>query len=672
MTPDVSVVIPTYNRSRYITAAIDSVLGQTLGGVEIIVADDGSTDDTADKVKAYGDRVRYVRTSNGGCSHARNVGTAVARGRYLAYLDSDDLYYPHALEMEKTLLDRHPEVGMVYAEMSGFDDDGFFDRYHLKTYHESAYRDPDVTYEHMFARSVSLADAGVLPDALLEQDPSLGWRRAYFGNIFDWYLTATVLFTNNVMLRREVVSAAGARNEQLKYWEEFDYTLRISRTQTVCFLDVPTYKLRYHPGQISTTARADGKYVWLRKQQILLRVVKRHALADREYYRRHRARIDGHIAHLHRAAAVPMMVSERAPSGRSAYAERARLYLDRCRRLGHPEWILWLLTFLPRPARRVGVGAVERLRKVARQHRVLLPAAIVTIAALLLLENLGARQLDRVLLYLPGVDKLLHVGQSFLIVQMLYWLAGATGLSTRMRLAVAVACALSLAGFDEVQQKWMASGRHVDAGDVLASAGGILLAAAGVARRSMPARAAVMAVVALVGSGVVAYSSYATTKDYNRGLLAEEQGRLGEAHRHFSRARDAGMSGADLYNALAWTAAESDGVDPAVAVAYAEQSLALRPSDPDTLDTYGWTLYRAGRARDALMPLQQALQQKPGIYCIHYHLAMTYLALGDTEAGRRHLRLQLAQAPPAAESRRAAEMLKKLDEAAPGTLGAGS
>ena len=92
--PRVSVVIPTYNRGNLIGQAIDSVLAQSYSDFEIIVSDDGSTDDTAARVARYGDRVRYVRTANGGVAHARNVGTREARGDYLAYLDSDDRYYP--------------------------------------------------------------------------------------------------------------------------------------------------------------------------------------------------------------------------------------------------------------------------------------------------------------------------------------------------------------------------------------------------------------------------------------------------------------------------------------------------------------------------------------------------------------------------------------------------
>ena len=361
----ISVVIPTYNRANYLPQAIDSVLEQSVPDVEIIVVDDGSTDDTRVCVNAYGDRVRYLYTPNGGVGHARNVGMRAAVGKYLTFLDSDDLYYPYSLELESRVLDRYPPVAMVYSEMSAFDGNGYFDRYHLKKYHGSAYRDPSVTYERMFAESVRLADLSVAPSSLAAEDPAALDHRVYFGNIFDWYLTRLVLFHNSMMIRREIIPGLGERNERVKYWEEMDFALRITRRHQVGFIDVPTYRLRYHEGQISTTARADGKYVWIRKQQSLLRVVQRHAHEDPAYYERNRVEIDKHIANLHRAVAVPLLLSQTGHrTGR--YLRAARKYLRRCRQLGHAQTMLWLLSFTPHPLRRLGVSVVEEMRNLRR------------------------------------------------------------------------------------------------------------------------------------------------------------------------------------------------------------------------------------------------------------------------------------------------------------------
>ena len=110
----VSVIVPTYNRADLIPYAINSVLGQTMSDWELIVVDDGSTDDTAVVVKRYrDDRVRYIRQENAGVSAARNRGVANARGEYLCFLDSDDELLPQKLAQQASYLDAHPSIGLV-------------------------------------------------------------------------------------------------------------------------------------------------------------------------------------------------------------------------------------------------------------------------------------------------------------------------------------------------------------------------------------------------------------------------------------------------------------------------------------------------------------------------------------------------------------------------------
>src|SRR4051794_10354756 len=92
MNPTVSVIVPAYNYERYLSLAIESALAQTHSPLEVIVVDDGSTDDTPRVLAAYGDRIRAIRQPNQGAGAARNTGIAASRGDYLAFLDSDDLW----------------------------------------------------------------------------------------------------------------------------------------------------------------------------------------------------------------------------------------------------------------------------------------------------------------------------------------------------------------------------------------------------------------------------------------------------------------------------------------------------------------------------------------------------------------------------------------------------
>lgn len=361
--PAVSVIIPTYNRANLIAQAIDSVLAQTFTDFEIIVVDDGSTDDTATVVRRYGDRVRYILTTNGGTGHARNVGMQRAFGRYFIFLDSDDMFYPYALDVETRLLERFPEVSVVCAEVTGFNDRGFSQRYHLKTYHESSYRDPAITYDTIFPSSMPLLETGAVPEAVIREDPGLAERRVYYGNIFDAYLDRIVLFQNNAMFRREVVEAIGPRNEHVYVFEELDYLIRLSRHHSILFADLPTYKLRYHDGQLSSLAHRDAKYRWLRTQRSLLRVMKRHIFGDRTYYERHRARLDRRLADLHRAVAVPMLLLGEYDSRGARHARYARRYLARCAKYGSPQPWLVAASFAPGPLRRLAVSIGEGVRR---------------------------------------------------------------------------------------------------------------------------------------------------------------------------------------------------------------------------------------------------------------------------------------------------------------------
>jgi len=114
--PKVSVVIPTYNRSKLVRGAINSVLNQSFTDFEIIVVDDGSTDDTHSVIEGIADdRVKYLYKDNGGCATARNRGMANSQGDYLAFLESDDIWPKNFLEVMLSCLEDNPEYGGSYC-----------------------------------------------------------------------------------------------------------------------------------------------------------------------------------------------------------------------------------------------------------------------------------------------------------------------------------------------------------------------------------------------------------------------------------------------------------------------------------------------------------------------------------------------------------------------------
>src|SRR5215471_10914661 len=120
----VSAIIPAYNAERWIARAIESVLSQTRPVDEIIVVDDGSTDKTAAVVAGFGERVHYIRQTNGGPAKARNTGMQAAAGEWLALLDADDWSLPRRIELELQAAEQNPGAVLVYGSLHMVDESG--------------------------------------------------------------------------------------------------------------------------------------------------------------------------------------------------------------------------------------------------------------------------------------------------------------------------------------------------------------------------------------------------------------------------------------------------------------------------------------------------------------------------------------------------------------------
>ena len=186
--PAVSAIIPTYNRSDTVTAAIRSVLDQTFTDLELLVVDDASSDDTEAVCRGIDDkRLRYVRQErNRGVAAARNRGILESRGRYLAWLDSDDAWKPDRLTKQVELMERSPAtVGLIYSGTERIDETG-----------QVSVRLPEDHHR------------GDLADAMLRENVVYGG-------------------CGNALMRREVVAAAGFFDPSLPAIEDYDFFLRV-------------------------------------------------------------------------------------------------------------------------------------------------------------------------------------------------------------------------------------------------------------------------------------------------------------------------------------------------------------------------------------------------------------------------------------------------------------
>lgn len=190
--PDVSVIIPTYNRGAWVAEAVDSVLAQTHVSVEVIVVDDGSTDDTPAVLAGYGDRIRVIRQANAGVSAARNAGMAAARGEWIGFLDSDDTWLPEKLERQWADLAAYPEaVGHAV----------------------------DVALCGTAGREMSLWDGRGMAEEF-EKSPL---RTRALDDVLQ-----VAFYTQAVLLKREVVARVGGFKEGMQIHEDIDFLARVA------------------------------------------------------------------------------------------------------------------------------------------------------------------------------------------------------------------------------------------------------------------------------------------------------------------------------------------------------------------------------------------------------------------------------------------------------------
>ena len=202
----VSAVIPVYNNGPYIAAAVKSVVDQTLPPTEIIVVDDGSTDNTAAALEPYRDRIRYVYQQNRGEPSARNRGIRESKCAYIAFLDGDDLWLPNKLELQMEYLHKHPDCTLVYSDMSTFDETGII-------------------------------------DSSVKQRWRMNFPR---GRIFQELFKRALFGSGTVVFRKDCVNQVGYFDEALLVGSDYEMWLRIARHFDVGFVDQPLLMYRHH------------------------------------------------------------------------------------------------------------------------------------------------------------------------------------------------------------------------------------------------------------------------------------------------------------------------------------------------------------------------------------------------------------------------------------------
>jgi len=229
----VSVIIPTYNRAPLLPVALRSVLAQTFQDFEIIIVDDGSTDETRQVVEPYlsDARIRYIYQSNHGVSGALNTGFNAAQREFITQLDSDDCWEPELLTTLLARFDGHPEIGVVYARVQAMDKDG-------------------------------------QPLA-----PILGAEGHFPGQTFLSLLYGNFVCTIAAVMRRACFQQVGGLDESLNGIEDWDIWLRLARVTQFKFVNQILAHYRIHGGR--STGKASKTFVTV--------VQRRFDLLDKVY-----------------------------------------------------------------------------------------------------------------------------------------------------------------------------------------------------------------------------------------------------------------------------------------------------------------------------------------------------------------------------------------------------
>ena len=237
----VSVMIPTYNRAYIICGAIDSVLAQTYKNFEVIVIDDGSTDNTRELLARYGDAIRYIHQPNAGLAAARNTGLAAARGEFVAFQDSDDLWLPWKLEGQMAVMAVDERIGLCWTDLTAVNPSGQVIRERNLRPAYSVYQ--RIRFEDHFNTSGMLRDVwNGCPEALRD-------TRYHFGEIYSaMFLGNLVHPPVSVMRRSHVAKAGGLDGCYARTCEDYEFFWRVSAHGLGALVDAPGMLYRVEAG----------------------------------------------------------------------------------------------------------------------------------------------------------------------------------------------------------------------------------------------------------------------------------------------------------------------------------------------------------------------------------------------------------------------------------------
>ena len=351
----VSIIIPTYNRAPLVGRAVTSVLSQVRAGDEVIVVDDGSTDDTKGALAPFGERIRYLRTENAGAGAARNRGIRESGNPLVAFLDSDDEWMPGKLELQRRLMQARADILFSFSEFGNKSATGRVSRRCLRNGGFGWCEDDPRSWDDILGKGVPYSSITSLPEGFHD-------FHVHCGSMYVPVLARDYIYTSTVVVRREEAGAALRFAEDLPTFEDDICFARLSQKGIGSFLDIETAWNHGHAGPRLTGADE------LVKATTRIAIMTRVWGSDPEFLRQHGDLYD-RILSQKRLRRIAYLLAQ----GRAKEA-RAEVRLIRRASLAHR-----LIVAFPGPVVRSIVHVRRRIRGGLLTCRRLIPCGLKTL-----------------------------------------------------------------------------------------------------------------------------------------------------------------------------------------------------------------------------------------------------------------------------------------------------
>lgn len=283
----VSVVIPAFNAASTLAETLDALLLQSWPATEIIVVDDGSTDDTAEVLARYSDRVRAIHQPNHGLAGARKTGIEAAQGEFIALMDADDLCHPHRLAVQVQYLREHQDVVLCSSDFSAFNASGPVSPSHAAAYYSTIGQSPRGVRSLYPCHESMQPDWGEAPPAGTTWPTTLATCR---GDVFEALAHGNFVHPPTVMFRRSLLRLAGNFDEQARTMCDWDWLSRASRVGQFGYIEWPLLNYRLSPQQMSSARHR------ARSMADILHVAERICHRNPAFYMREHHRFSRELA----------------------------------------------------------------------------------------------------------------------------------------------------------------------------------------------------------------------------------------------------------------------------------------------------------------------------------------------------------------------------------------